>query len=290
MCNVLLPLIQQAYVRVFEATRGPNPSKWTYVGRYEFGPYAPFKIPKEYQLLQEVMIHDIAIPLIKEKEKIPFGLLVESEKNIILVFRGTVAPIEWINNGLVLQRDFICEGVEEGLNPRVHGGFLDVFKMVRTSLKSSIEIVKKTKKPIIITGHSLGSAVAQMTALWWAELKPEVITFGGPRVGSPDFVTHYNKTIKSSFRVVNGFDPVPSLPPKLVLEKGKEIYKHTKKELNIYAGIKKLEDWKQITHPDVIYSHLPSTYIKALQNTLNELEANKNASLDRTSKPEDPSD
>lgn len=288
MHEVLLPLIQQAYVRVFESTRGKDPENWTFIGKQEFGPYAPFQLPSEFTMIQEAFVQDIVIPFFKtDKAQIPFGFLVESEKHLALVFRGTVAPVEWINNGFFLQRDFRCDGVEEGLELKVHGGFLDMFKMVRTTLKPGIEYLEKVKKPLVITGHSLGSAIAQMAALWLAKYQPEVVTFGGPRVGSPDFVKHYNKTIKKSTRVVNGFDPVPALPPKLVLEKGKEFYKHTKTEINIYAGIKKLEGWKQITDPDVLYSHLPTTYLKALENTLHDLESSKDGTVNRLSSAEE---
>lgn len=272
--NVLLPLIQQAYVRVFEVTKGENPEKWSFIGKHEFGPFAPFSIPEAYEFHQTIEIQDFSLPFLsQEKKMLPFGFLLESNQYMLIILRGTVAPVEWINNGLVLQKEFFLE--PELINKEsplsVHGGFLDIFKMVYTSLSDNFKLIEKSTKPLIIAGHSLGGAVAQLLALKIHTLQPTVFTYGSPRVGNQAFATTFNQLIKKSIRYVNGFDPVPALPPKLVIEAGKEIYKHTKKEVNIYAGIKKLDDWKQITHPDVIYSHLPTTYLKAIDNSLTDL-------------------
>lgn len=271
--EVLLPLIQQAYVRVFEATKGNNPEKWSFIGKHEFGPFAPFSIPDTYTFHQHIEIQDFSLPFLNnEKKMLPFGFLLESEQHLLIILRGTVAPVEWINNGLVLQKEFLIDSAPKAETPlSVHGGFLDIFKMVYTSLSQNLPLIEKSEKPLVIAGHSLGGAIAQLLGLKIHHFQPTVYTFGAPRAGNQAFATTFNQLIKKSIRYVNGFDPVPSLPPKLVFEAGKEIYKHTKTEVNIYAGIKKLDDWKQITHPDVIYSHLPTTYLKAIDHALSDL-------------------
>ncbi|MAX81613.1 MAG: hypothetical protein CL843_15740 [Crocinitomicaceae bacterium] len=264
--HLLLPLIQQAYVRVFEASKGENVEKWSYIGKAEFGDCAPFHLPDEATLIQEIHAEEPSFFWGKSSAtKYPFGLLVETDRHVVIAFRGTVGYMEWINNGLVLQRQLEIPGIEFPL--KVHSGFLEIFKSIQTHLDqywNTIDTLRQDK-PLIITGHSLGGAIAQLSALYLRMLEPTVYTFGAPRVGDPEFVKAYNNSIKHSFRVVNGYDWVPSLPPKLVLEKGKELYKHTRGEVNVYSTDKKLEDWKMIADPEVTGAHMPSAYLKALQ-------------------------
>jgi len=68
-----------------------------------------------------------------------------------------------------------------------------------------------------ITGHSLGGAVAMLTAARIASLHPSirplVYTFGQPRVGNYFLARHVNALLPNAlFRVVNAADIVPHVP------------------------------------------------------------------------------
>jgi pimeloyl-ACP methyl ester carboxylesterase len=67
-------------------------------------------------------------------------------------------------------------------------------------------------KPLFLTGHSMGGALAVLTACRLAKLgRPPVAiyTFGSPRVGDRQFCAGY---ALPTYRVVNGLDLVPEMP------------------------------------------------------------------------------
>lgn len=76
-------------------------------------------------------------------------------------------------------------------------------------------------KTILVTGHSLGGAMAELAAIdlklnVYPSMKYATYTQGCPRVGNPAFATLYDQMIDASFREVHQADCVPHLPPKLL--------------------------------------------------------------------------
>lgn len=69
---------------------------------------------------------------------------------------------------------------------------------------------------IIVTGYSLGGALATITALELQNKYKKVsamYNYGAPRVGDIDFAKFYNKQIPNSYRVIHDKDLVPHVPP-----------------------------------------------------------------------------
>ena len=73
----------------------------------------------------------------------------------------------------------------------------------------------------MITGHSLGAALAQVAALEMKENSVytvldigsvNTITFGSPRWCDEDIATYYGEVIDSNWRIVNERDIVPMVP------------------------------------------------------------------------------
>jgi len=99
---------------------------------------------------------------------------------------------------------------------RVHRGFYRAYMSVRDEILDEL-ITHKTDK-VLITGHSLGGALATLCAV---DIQKNDIyqtkdiylkTFGSPKVGNRHFKKSFNKRIINSDRFVNPFDFVPTVP------------------------------------------------------------------------------
>lgn len=94
--------------------------------------------------------------------------------------------------------------------PMVHTGFLDVYSQFQATIHEALEKVKPTT--VIVTGHSLGAAVATVTGLDLSETgyTPIVYNFASPVVGGGDSCqVAKNMTL---YRHVNTTDVVPGVP------------------------------------------------------------------------------
>jgi len=67
---------------------------------------------------------------------------------------------------------------------------------------------------IVVTGHSLGGAMAQLAALDIVEryTKVTVITYGSPRVGDVHFSMLFMSTLNNTIRMVHEKDIIPKIP------------------------------------------------------------------------------
>ena len=76
--------------------------------------------------------------------------------------------------------------------------------------------LKANDRPLWITGHSLGGALALLAAwLFKRRFVPvhEVCTFGAPMIGNREACAAFDREFAGRiFRYVNGRDPVPKLP------------------------------------------------------------------------------
>lgn len=139
-----------------------------------------------------------------------------SLNQIIVTYRGSHELQDWITN-----LNF-AKHKAWGSIGNVHDGFLEAYKSVQSAVKSDVAVLK-SKYPsagITITGHSLGGALAALTAadLSFYHSNINLHTFGQPRVGDQTFANFLNgrAQISSMFRVVNDHDIVPHLPPHLM--------------------------------------------------------------------------
>ena len=135
---------------------------------------------------------------------------VNTKNTYTLVFRGT-EPTQWadIKSDLKFRKtkSFDINGFSEG---RVHRGFKAALDLVWDDINKHMVESKSNKKNIIITGHSLGAALATLVAGRLNNPKVELYTFGSPRVGTSKWCK--NQLFKH-YRFRNNNDVVTRVPP-----------------------------------------------------------------------------
>ncbi|WP_415251643.1 lipase family protein [Sulfurimonas sp.] len=138
-------------------------------------------------------------------EKGTQAILVSSEEFYVLAFRGTEpTSIADIKSDL----DAIQTSCETG--GRIHRGFKSAFNDVHTQIQTYINQNLKDK-PLFITGHSLGGALA--TVATKKLIYPQIAgcyTYGSPRIGDERWMLGIRSPV---YRLVNSADPVTMLPP-----------------------------------------------------------------------------
>ena len=134
------------------------------------------------------------------------GFLGVCDTHAILAFRGTdpITLPNWLTDvvvKLVERREY---------DGRVHHGFSSALNRSWARLAPILDEVRD--KPLFLTGHSMGGALAVLTACRLAKAgRPPVATYtyGSPRVGDPAFCAGY---ALPTYRVVNRLDFVPEMP------------------------------------------------------------------------------
>jgi predicted lipase len=160
-----------------------------------------------------------------------------SNRLVVVSFRGSYSLDNWITNlkmdltktvnhlptthpnqptpTNLLTQD-ICPGCT------AHRGFwqswLDARSTVLPAIKTAVQ--KHTGYKLVMTGHSLGGAIATLAA---AQLRNSgypttLYSFGAPRIGGPQLSEYITKQSQShsgsaNYRVTHWNDPVPRLPP-----------------------------------------------------------------------------
>ena len=134
------------------------------------------------------------------------AIIIPTKGFLILSFRGTEESYK------DLKTDLDASTSECPSGGRTHSGFLTAYESIEAKIKECLEKEAFAKKPLYITGHSLGGALATISAKR-LEHKGGIVAcyaFGSPRVGD----SNWTSTLKTPvYRVVNSVDPVPALPP-----------------------------------------------------------------------------
>jgi len=152
----------------------------------------------------------------------------ENDQVIIVAFRGSEAPTtldglkDWLltnaNNYLILpEGQSGTEFAAAGVGARFHRGFLEALAMVWHALFAAVDqAVRANERPIWVTGHSLGGALALLAA-WRFNRNflsvSEIVTFGAPMIGNDTAAKAFEQIFMGKiFRYVDLEDVVPHLP------------------------------------------------------------------------------
>lgn len=180
-----------------------------------------------------------------------FGLVAwnAAEKSAIVAFRGTLTIWEWIADVSAVPLPYI-PNPEAGL---AHIGFQLLYENVRNSVSDALTRCGRVKR-IIVTGHSLGAAIAVLAAYDIFKniepgVVPEVYVLACPRVGDPVFAATFDKAIPVCGRVENLGDLVPEVP----LE---PTYRHVGQAIEVDGGF-------AILDPKV--AHRLTSYLEGLR-------------------------
>lgn len=126
----------------------------------------------------------------------------------IVGFRGTREFQDYLT-------DFRLDGKPLGAAGTVHRGVAEALESVWDLLLEKV-IALGPERPIFVTGHSLGAALAQLAALRLTRAGVRVAAvygFGSPRLGDKAFGVAYDRALKDrSFLHVNHLDIITTVP------------------------------------------------------------------------------
>ena len=123
----------------------------------------------------------------------------------ILSFRGT-QPDNYQDLIADLRANLVAWPESAG---RVHDGFAVAVRALRPQILEWIASAKPQLNKLILTGHSLGAAMATLAASIW---RPAwLVTIGSPRTGNAAFVDTVSATYR--MRLVDCCDAVTEVPP-----------------------------------------------------------------------------
>jgi hypothetical protein len=124
---------------------------------------------------------------------------------VLVAFRGTASVGDWLAD-----MDVVSRRRPYGL---VHRGFFGAFQAVEPQLLAALAALPD--RPLVLTGHSLGGALATVAAAEWYDRFriAWVFTFGQPAVGKGNFERHMQQYASTFIRFVNDDDIVARVPP-----------------------------------------------------------------------------
>ncbi len=172
----------------------------------------------------------------------------ENDKLIVVAFRGSQAPNtldglkDWLltnaNNYLILPEGEIgTDFAAAGVGARFHRGFMEALHAIWEPLFAAVnKAVEAGDRPLWVTGHSLGGALAVL-ASWRLQRNfvpvHEVVTFGSPMIGNDTAARALEKEFAGKiYRFVNLEDPVPLLPTISLVA---NTYAHCQSEVSLAA-------------------------------------------------------
>ena len=142
------------------------------------------------------------------------------KQRITIAFRGTESHTDQLEDEILTVLLTSKVGFEDGGNGEVQRYFENAYNVLKGCVFDRLDEMM-TSYPnynVVVTGHSLGGAVATITAYQLIKQgkvlreKLELYTFGSPRAGDKNFAFEHSTTVRTSWRVVHYKDCVVHIP------------------------------------------------------------------------------
>jgi hypothetical protein len=148
------------------------------------------------------------------------AFVVSSADYNLLVFRGTKLPQDWMEDIYCTPVRFDWVFTAGPAIGEIHAGFAHTLADGLNDIISALaDPARDQTKPLLVTGHSLGGALAALVGACFTVLGSSVptvstiYTFGQPRIGLHDFCNTYSRILSDKLvRFVNKQDLVPRVP------------------------------------------------------------------------------
>jgi predicted lipase len=226
-----------------------------------------------YSDKDQIIWNDYGLELVKwieHKKSDTQGFVAIKDKSIYVVWRGSESKKDFQNDASIDKVPFINEG------EKVHIGFKYCWESVvgdtYNAIDTALENLQGEATNIIVSGHSLGGAVATLYAYSIKNHYPHYniksLTIGSPRVGNKVFKENYDKSGIDTLRIVHNNDLVTHTPYIR--------FYHVNYQVRLDTNGNKLQNdgslksfWlylKSLFSGKTIKDHMGDGYIQALEN------------------------
>jgi hypothetical protein len=209
---------------------------------------------------------------IENKKSDTQGFVATKGKTIYVVWRGSESKKDFQNDASIDKVPFIEDG------EKVHIGFKYCWESVvgdtYDAIDTALENLQGETTDIVVSGHSLGGAVATLYAYSIKKHFPhynvKATTIGSPRVGNNVFKENYDKSDIDTLRIVHNNDLVTHTPYigfhhvnyQVRLDTAGNRLQNDKSLKSLWLYLKSLFSGKTIK------DHMGDGYMKALENWL----------------------
>ena len=211
------------------------------------GTYVPGGKAVEYSYLSEYgfkvtpysqKVNGVTVNFMVSTNQNPY----KGKKMTVMAFRGSASKDDWKLDLTTGQKPFdpndtlnakkkakATDEEDSSALPQIHKGF-NAYTLAALQCKVDIDgdgvpddipqtLLKNPDRTLLLTGHSLGGAVATLYGEYLAakgvpKEQIPIITFGGPAVGNAAFAKEYGDKV-NLLRLTTTFDPVPASLQKL---------------------------------------------------------------------------
>lgn len=144
--------------------------------------------------------------LFEQKEIFGFVARNRATGTVFVTFRGTQSPGDWLSNISFPQVPFRDQW------GNVEKGFAELYIQMSQSVVGPVQ--QSGAKNVVVTGHSLGGALATLATADLAAngIVPSLYSFASPRAGNREFTRKLNATVPVMWRIVNTEDIVTTVP------------------------------------------------------------------------------